>query len=32
VYPSAPNLPTVSVAILRANLGGGVISSLFRSR
>jgi phosphatidylglycerol lysyltransferase len=32
VYPSAANLPTVSVAILRANLGGGVLSSLFRSR
>jgi phosphatidylglycerol lysyltransferase len=32
VYPSAANLPAVSAAILRANLGGGVISSLFRSR
>ena len=32
VYPSAASLPAVSVALLRANLGGGVVSSLFRSR
>ncbi len=32
IYPSAASLPAVSVALLRANLGGGVVSSLFRSR
>lgn len=31
-YPSAASLPAVSAALLRANLGGGVLSSLFRSR
>lgn len=32
VYPGAASLPAVSAAILRANLGGGVVSSLIRSR
>ncbi len=32
IYPSTANLPAVSVALLRANLDGGVVSSLFRSR
>jgi len=32
IYPSAANLPAISVAILRANLGGGILSSLTRGR
>ncbi len=29
IYPSAASLPTVSVSLLRANLGGSLIGSLF---
>jgi phosphatidylglycerol lysyltransferase len=32
IYPNAASLPVVSAALLRANLGGGVLSSLIRSR
>jgi phosphatidylglycerol lysyltransferase len=32
VYPNAASLPAVSVALLRANLGAGVLSSILRSR
>jgi phosphatidylglycerol lysyltransferase len=32
VYPNPPSLPAVSVAILQANLGGTLLSSLIRGR
>ena len=32
VYPNPASLPAVSVSLLRANLGGGVVTSLLRSR
>lgn len=32
IYPGAADLPAVSIALLRAHLGGGILTSLLRSR